>query len=376
VALRAQSMLLAALAVVATVGGWRIVGRVFQGTENPSLVQQIEANGRWPWDGAGAAAWSADDLVREPQGLLSGLEATAGLKGQAYWQLSRPFVTVFEPEVTFTGCVYAVACGLWALLVWALLGGAITRQAAVSLAREDRLSWIAAVGYARSKWVSYFTAPLYPMLAAGLLAVPLVLLGLLLNFGVGTLLAGLAWPVVVGVGFLMALLLVGLWLGWPLMWATISAEGTDAFDALSRSYSYVYQRPLRYVCYLLVAGLLGLVGWVLVAVVAQATIALAAWGVSWGSGMEDLKPLMGGAELQGAAYAGSVLVQFWTNLVQVLAAAFLSSYFWTSTTTIYFLLRYDVDAMEMDEVFVPEEDETYGLPALGEAAAGEAGEGR
>ena len=44
-------------------------------------------------------------------------------------------------------------------------------------------------------------------------------------------------------------LAVGLAAGWPLMWPTISSEGTDAFDALSRSYAYVYQRPLAYLLY-------------------------------------------------------------------------------------------------------------------------------
>ena len=50
----------------------------------------------------------------------------------------------------------------------------------------------------------------------------------------------------------MALLLLGLAFGWPLMWATISTEGTDSFDALSRSYAYVFQRPLRYLFYVVV----------------------------------------------------------------------------------------------------------------------------
>ena len=47
----------------------------------------------------------------------------------------------------------------------------------------------------------------------------------------------------------MAVLLLGLIFGWPLMFSTISTEGTDAFDAISRSYAYVFQRPFHYLFY-------------------------------------------------------------------------------------------------------------------------------
>src|SRR5207244_212129 len=44
---------------------------------------------------------------------------------------------------------------------------------------------------------------------------------------------------------------------WPLIPVTLSAEGSDSFDDLSRSYSYVYQRPWHYLWYCIVALLYG-----------------------------------------------------------------------------------------------------------------------
>ena len=85
----------------------------------------------------------------------------------------------------------------------------------------------------------------------------------------------------------MAVLLVGMLAGWPLMWATVSVEGTDAFDAISRTYSYVYQRPARYLFYLFVAVVIGMVAWQVVALFEQATLSLSQWAVSWGSGQEN-----------------------------------------------------------------------------------------
>jgi hypothetical protein len=48
------------------------------------------------------------------------------------------------------------------------------------------------------------------------------------------------------------------------------------------------------------------------------------------------------------------------------------SYFWTATTAIYFLLRRDVDATEMDEVFLDEDqgEPAEGLPSLRTDEAG------
>ena len=78
------------------------------------------------------------------------------------------------------------------------------------------------------------------------------------------LVGGMFWPLALLAGLIMALLLVGLAVGWPLMWATISVEATDPFDALSRSYSYAFHRPIRYLFYVIVAAVLGLLGWYLV----------------------------------------------------------------------------------------------------------------
>ena len=58
----------------------------------------------------------------------------------------------------------------------------------------------------------------------------------------------------------MAILTIGLAAGWPLMAPTVSTEGTDTFDALSRSYAYVYQRPLAYLLYAVAATIIGILG--------------------------------------------------------------------------------------------------------------------
>ena len=179
----------------------------------------------------------------------------------------------------------------------------------------------------------------------------------------------------------MALLLLGLGFGWPLMWATISTEGTDSFDALSRSYAYLFQRPLRYLFYVVVAVVLGGLGWLLVKNFANGVIWLSYWAAGWGSGSDRIAAIQAVApKLGGMAHAGGSMIHFWESCVRYLAAGFFYGYFWTAASAIYLLLRRDVDATEANEVFLdadksepehsppPPGTEPEGVPPAADAA--------
>jgi hypothetical protein len=155
------------------------------------------------------------------------------------------------------------------------------------------------------------------------------------------------------------------------MWATISSEGTDSFDALSRSYAYAFQRPLHYAFYALVVSLLGALGWLLVWYFATAVIGLTYWATGWGAGASTIDAIgTGGAALGSMGRAGVWFIHVWTGVVKLVAVGFLFSYFWTAATAIYFLLRRDVDATEMDEVYLEGEEQICGLPPVKADAVG------
>jgi hypothetical protein len=277
----------------------------------------------------------------------------------------------FSPGVSSGRVGYLLLCAFWALVVWSFAGGAITRLAAVQLAREEKLSWGHVLTYARSKWPSYFAAPLFPFAGVLLATIPLAILGLLVwagGFGVAIL--AILWPLVLCGGLVMAVLLVGLLLNWVLMWPTISTEGTDSFDALSRSYAYSFQRPLRYAAYLFVVAVIGALVWALVTVFASAVLNLSMWAVSWGSGEQLVKILADDNSANGAGRFGANLIRIWNGGVELLATGFVFSYFFSSATAVYLLLRYHIDATEMDEVYLPDTEEPYGLPPLKADAAG------
>ena len=138
-----------------------------------------------------------------------------------------------------------------------LFGGAITRIAALKFTRDEAPGLIAALKHAFSKWPSYSLPPLVAMAGASVFAIQLVLLGFIMRVDVLAFVAALVWPFVILLGLMMAVLLIGALVGWPLMWATVSVEGTDAFDALSRSYAYMYHRPWRLLWYALFCAVPG-----------------------------------------------------------------------------------------------------------------------
>jgi len=358
-----RMLLLAAVGLVVTVLGWKAIGTV--------VPNAPETTG-WPWMANGdivppvdpPSSWDA--MVRPFVG--PALVATA--------YLTQPFVQLFDPSNGGWRFVYWLLSALWELAVWAAVGGAITRIAALALARESRLGLFGGLRFGVAKWPAYFFAPLVPLAGGLLLMLVGLVYGLLMKVNFFALVMSIGWPLMLLICLGMAIVLLGLLFGWALMWPTVSTEGTDAFDAISRSYSYTFQRPLHYLFYGLVAALLGWLAAAVVFWVARETQTLASWAVSWGTGAERHDLLfLGQATTEEPSWlltSTRNVLAFWNGAILLFAFAFLYSYFWTAATAIYFLLRQNVDGTERDEVAVEEEAQTeqFGLPPL---AADESG---
>jgi hypothetical protein len=317
-----------------------------------------------------------------------------------------PVVYLFDADAGFYARVYLILVLLWTLAVWGFFGGAICRMAAVQFARNEKITLQEAVSFARERAVSYFTAPVFPLAFVAFIVVCLVLFGFLELIPIvgDILIAGLLWPLVLVAGCVMAVVLVGL-VGWPLMNATISTEASDSFDALSRSYSYVYQAPWQYLWYWFLATLYGAVLVFFVGFMASLMVFLGKWGVSQTPFLEgktaaydrnpaylfDNAPTSFGWRdllISGSKYAdskspvvtpsgavvyrpefseeyqratswynklGATLVSLWIYLFFLLVVGFGYSYFWSVSTIIYFLMRHHVDETGFDEVQIEEE---------------------
>jgi len=171
------------------------------------------------------------------------------------------------------------------LAVWAIFGGAITRIAAVQIARNEKISVVEALRFSITKFLSFFAAPLIPFGGVALIAVLMMVGGLIFLIPwLGEFLASILWVFALAGGLVMAMILIGL-VGWPLMYATISTEGSDSFDALSRCYAYVFQRPWHYLFYSVVAMLYGVLVIFFVVFITSFMVYLAKWAVGLTPGL-------------------------------------------------------------------------------------------
>ncbi|MFZ1990106.1 MAG: hypothetical protein WAW96_10090, partial [Alphaproteobacteria bacterium] len=137
--------------------------------------------------------------------------------------------------------IYAILFLLLCLASWALFGGAVYRIAALHAAREEKISAVQALRFSINKFFSFLTAPIIPLVIILVLGLLLALGGLVGNLGgFGAILLGLLFFLAILVGLLVAFLLIGLAAGCSLMYPTIAVEGSDSFDAISRSFSYVF----------------------------------------------------------------------------------------------------------------------------------------
>lgn len=371
-----RALLPAAAGVLLTVCGWSFLGLMFSDPDQPvGLMAEYQNNPL----GAIAAAVPDRPGVAMPTGRFAfeGFAPTAWHASEplfgSWGHLSRPLVDVFQPEASAGAVICIALCGLWGLAVWSLFGGMITRVAVVQFAADERVGFMAALRFAAAKWPAYFLAPLWPLLGIVLCAIGVFIPSLLANVNAGLVLVGLIWPLALALGFVMAMLMLGLLFGWPLMAATISAEGTDSFDALSRSYAYVFQRPLHYLFYAVVASLFGALGWLLVANFTALIVTMTHWAASWAVAEARMGTLAGSpGELGEIAGVGTGLIAFWVGCMKLLAVGFLYSYFFAAAACIYLLLRRNVDATEMDEVYQDADatEPAYGLPPIRTDEAG------
>ncbi len=252
---------------------------------------------------------------------------------------------------------HAVLSAVWGTLVWGLAGGAIARIAVVQVARGDGMGLIESVRFAARKGLALVGTPLCALLAVAFLAALCAVWGLVYRLpgSIGPIVGGVFAVFPLLAGLVMAIVLVGLSAGWPLMHATVAAEAEDGFDALSRSFAYVNQRPGRYALLVLLAWLLGTLGLLLLSTVRppDGSPDPLGPGLHRALGIDHdalQRGRLGESREPGAA---RTLHAFWLGVVGLLVHAWIYAYFWTSATIIYLILRQDVDGTPWHAIAVP-----------------------
>ncbi|QDT89771.1 hypothetical protein [Gimesia algae] len=304
----------------------------------------------------------------QPPGLANLIRGTTLLEPMSYF--TNPVLTLFETGASWSMLAYATTQLLWAIIVWAVFGGAITRIAAIQFAQDDHIGIRAALSFSLKRILSLVSAPLLPFAGMGFFWVLCLLIGLLGNIpSAGGVIVSLLWGLAFLFAFVMSLILLVTLAGWPLMMTTISVEDSDGFDGLSRIFSYIFGRIWYFLWLVLVTLCYGAACLFFVALLMQLVSRLAFWGVSWGMGSEQAFQLFN----QGQTTLATSISMGWGSILNITFSGFVISFFWSANTVIYFLLRKCDDGTPIDHVYYAEEeaDTANELPLAGVAKAGE-----
>ncbi|MDO4630223.1 MAG: hypothetical protein Q4C70_13670, partial [Planctomycetia bacterium] len=248
-----------------------------------------------------------------------------------------------EPKpLTACGVVNRVFAVVYSLLGTLFLVMTIMRMSALKITRDKRSYLRTETRFVLSRFPSVFGA--FLIICAGV-----ALLGLPLGVCRFLPLPVLAWvtaPALIYAVFYV-IFLFGTILGLLFVPCVLMTENSDAFDALSRSYAYVIQRPLRFVFYLLVACFFGVLG-----LMTMKILTLLAVYVFTGLSAFSLP--------EHSTQQAGIVIGLFIEALQWAVLAYVMIYFVSMIQGMYLLLRRDVDAEELEVVWLPE---TPNIPA-------------
>ncbi len=264
------------------------------------------------------------------------------------------------------------------LVIWSIIGGAITRISAVEYAKDESLKMLDGVKFSLKKFWSYFWSPIVPAIGVVFFALCNVLIGFVGKLGAfGDIFLAFGFPLTLISSFMVAFVgIIGI-IGLCLMFPTISAEGSDAFDAMSRAYSYVLSKPRRFFTYFFISSLYGIFCVVLVGASACfiVNIAFDTVGIGMGQKFKDIiaavniKPdycsiISASASDFKAGLAGidnwaerfvALSIVLCLMVVKTGVFGFALAYIGSAKTIVYFLLRKDVDETDISDIYVEDE---------------------
>jgi len=253
------------------------------------------------------------------------------------------------------------------LVVLSIAGGGLCRIAALQFAQGEKPGLGEALRFSIKNFTSFFTAPLAPVIIIAFIGLFIFLLGLVGNIPwVGELIMGIFMPLAFVAGALIAVVLIGTFAGFNLMFPAVAYDGSDCFDAISRSFSYVYSRPWRMAFYTGIAAIYGAVCYMFVRFFAFLLLWVARlflqFGVLggndkleaiWARGpsFSDLPGSLSSAAGSWPESVASFLVYISVLAVVGLVASFLVSFYFSANTIIYSLMRNKIDNTALEDVY-------------------------
>lgn len=260
---------------------------------------------------------------------------------------------------------------LIALIVTSLLGGAITRMAALHATRDERIGLRPAVRFVVARWWSFLLVPVAPLAVIAIVAALMGAGGFILfsleAWGID-IIAAILFIAAILCGFIIAAAILLTAAGVHLAYPAIAVDGADVFDALARAFNYVLNRPWRWLFYSALSLLIGALGYLLLLLLLLLTF----WAVRQFVGMwvfsetalgdnrfDTMLPApspdgmsydVDSAALDWSGRIAAWIMRAWMCLTASVLAAFAISYYFAANTWIYLLLRRSADGVEVEDV--------------------------
>jgi len=272
--------------------------------------------------------------------------------------------------------VYCIVFFIIMLAVISISGGAVCRIAALQFARGEKPGLAESLRFSTKRFVNFFTAPLAPIGIIIFIGLFIFLLGLAGNIPrAGELIVGLSMPLALFAGVLVAVIVVGAVAGLNLMFPAVAYDGSDCFDAISRSFSYVYARPWRMAVYTAIAAVYGSFCYAFVRIFAFLSLWITRWLLQLGlwadNGSKEVNKLAAiwpkpelrylvrfspPAEANWTEWAAAFLVYLSLLVIVGLVVSFIISFYLSANTIIYSLMRNKVDNTAFDDIYMQFEE--------------------
>jgi len=272
--------------------------------------------------------------------------------------------------------IYSIIFFIITLAVICIAGGAICRIAALQFAKGEKPGLTEALRFSTKKFISFFTAPIAPIGIIIFIGLFIFLLGLIGNIPrFGELIMGIFMLLAVLAGALIAVVLIGAVAGFNLMFPAVAYDGSDCFDAISRSFSYVYSKPWQMGFYTAIAAVYGAICYTFVRFFAFLLLCASRWFLQLGVWVDssskevnklasiwpeptfvDLYNSSGLTTANWSESFAAFLVYLVSLLVIGLVVSFVISFCFSANTIIYSLMRKQVDNTALDDIYTPADE--------------------
>ena len=269
------------------------------------------------------------------------------------------------------------------LAVMSIGGGALCRIAALQFAQGEKPGLTESLRFSISRFTSFFAAPLTPIGIIAFMGLFIFLLGLAGNIPrAGELIVGLGMPWALLLGSLTAVIAVGAVVGFGLMFPAVAYDGSDCFDSISRSFSYVYAQPARMAIYTVIAAVYGAICYIVIRFfvflmlwITHLFLRLGIWTESGTEGLNKLTAIWPGPEMMNLLGSTDPVTANWTELwanrlmyffvlvVIGLMVSFIISFYFCANTVIYSLMRNRVDNTALEDICTHFDEAEVDLPS-------------